>query len=463
MIINHESLQSICNDRWYRCKKNGTISLSLQISLKKRIILTKDVIIVRENNTLEFKETVDTNSFLKTICAYANYSGGTIIFGICDDGTKKGIDNPVAACLNLENKINDSIKPVPNYSLEINEDQTITLKVKKGMFAPYYYKGKTYKRNDSSTIEVDRLELNRLILEGMNQTYEEQVSQSQNLLFSQLEKEMSQKIGVDKITIDILRTLGLYKNGKYNNAAALIADENQYMGVDIIRYGKNINELMEREIYDSMSIFTMYHQTLKMFRKYYLFEKIEGSQRTQKEIIPKEAFRETLANALIHRLWDINSRIRVSMFANRIEITSPGGLPSEINEKEYLEGQVSFLRNPIIGNVFFRLGYVEMFGSGIKRIKESYNGVLVKPEFEVYDNSITVILPVSNLEIELTDDEELVLDVLSLNLKMSRMQIEEKTKLNKSKIIRVLNSLSEKGVVQKSGSGPNTKYVKVIN
>ena len=98
---------------------------------------------------------------------------------MCDDGIAKGIDDPNEACLNLENKINDSIKPVPFYTLEINKDNTITLEVKKGIYTPYFYKGKAYKRNDTATIEVDRLELNRLVLEGMSQTYEEQVVERQ--------------------------------------------------------------------------------------------------------------------------------------------------------------------------------------------------------------------------------------------------------------------------------------------
>lgn len=116
--------------------------------------------------------------------------------------------------------------------MEINADNTIILQVHKGPYTPYLYKGKAYKRNDSATIEIDRLELNRLVLEGINETYEEQQSSKQDLSFVQLEKELSEKLGNGKITADILRTLGLFANGKYNNAAALVADENQHMGIN---------------------------------------------------------------------------------------------------------------------------------------------------------------------------------------------------------------------------------------
>ena len=413
---------------------------------------------MKETKILEFKETTETSSFLKTVSAFANYSDGRIIFGMCDDGIAMGIDDPNEACLNLENKINDSIKPVPFYTLEIHNDNTITLEVKKGIYTPYFYKGKAYKRNDTATIEVDRLELNRLVLEGMNQTYEEQVSSKQDLTFLQLEKELSEKLGTDKITTDILKTLGLIKHDKYNNAAALIADRNEYLGIDIVRFGRNINELMNRSMCDNISIFQMYHHAMEFYEMYYTYEKIEGSKRVKKELVPSQAYREALANALVHRLWDINSRIRISMFEDRIEISSPGGLPSDLDEDEYLNGQISNLRNPIIGNIFFRLDYIEMFGSGIKRIKASYNDSLSKPEFKIFNNSIEVCLPIVESKTVISDDEQAIIDILSNSQKISRLQVEGIAGFTKSKTVRLLSSLNDKGIVLKSGSGPNTKY-----
>lgn len=415
---------------------------------------------MRESRYLEFKETVETNSFLKTVSAFANFDGGKIIFGIKDDGTTVGVINPVKACLNLENKINDSINPSPSFTLEISNDQTIVLEVFKGNYTPYLYKGKAYKRNDSSTIEVSRPELNQLILKGENQTFEEQVSPKQDLSFKELEKELSQSKGIGEITNDILRTLGLLDGSTFNNAAAIIADTNQFLGVDIIRFKDNINELMDRQTFDYTSIFNMYHQTLAIYQKYYCYEKIEGSKRIKKELVPKEAFREALANALVHRMWDFNSRVRISMFKDKIEISSPGGLPYSLSKEEYLDGQISLLRNPIIGNIFFRLGYIEMFGSGIKRIKDAYSDCLASPEFKIYDNSITVILPLSDKDISLAEDEKGLLERLPASSVLSRSQIEELTNYSKPKTIRILNSLTQKGLIQKTGSGPNVKYLK---
>lgn len=413
---------------------------------------------MRENKILEYKENIESNTFLKTISAFANYNDGKIIFGVCDDGSIVGVSNPIDACLRIENKINDSIKPIPSYTLDIEEDNSIVLSVFEGNFKPYLYKGKAYKRNDSSTVEVDRLELNRLVLEGLNQSYEEQDSPLQDLQFQTLEKELSKKLNIQHINTDILRTLGLLKNNTYNNAAALVADTNTYQGIDIIRFGDTINEIMDREILDHISILEMYHKSIDLYKKYYQYEKIEGNQRIQVDKIPEEAFREALANALVHRVWDVSSRIRISMFNNQIEITSCGGLPRSISEREFLDGQISFLRNPIIGNIFFRLNYIEMFGSGIRRIKNSYANFPRKPEFKIYENSILITLPTENEIYSLSDDENKIVSVLQSNLKLTRTQIESKTNFTKYKTIRILNSLIEKDIVIKSGTARNTKY-----
>ncbi|MBT9805861.1 AAA family ATPase, partial [Blautia wexlerae] len=195
---------------------------------------------MRESRTLEYKENLSSNTFLKTISAYANYGEGKIIFGINDQGNIIGITDPVNGCLNLENKINDSLSPVPEFRLEIQEN-TIVLTVYEGRYKPYLYKGKAYKRNDSSTVEVDRLEYNRLILEGCNQTFEEITSFNQQLTFAKLETEFIRVMGIEKINKDILKTLELYSDQSgFNNAAALLADDNQFTGIDIIRFGDTI-------------------------------------------------------------------------------------------------------------------------------------------------------------------------------------------------------------------------------
>ena len=414
---------------------------------------------MRENKRLEYKENMESGTFLKTISAYANYGGGKIIFGIADDGTVKGISKPEEACLNLENKINDSIKPVPEYSIEIGEDSTIILSVCEGPYKPYLYKGKAYKRYDSAATEVDRLEYGRLILEGQNQSYEELPSSMQELTFDRLEEELKKSLGITCLNKDILKTLELYSEKRgFNNAAALLADKNQFPGIDMIRFGSSIDEIMDRATFEHMSVLTQLSSCIEMFQTYYQYEKIEGVERKQIDKIPEKAFREAIANALVHRAWDVRASIKISMFEDRIEISSPGGLPAGIGREEYLNGQISVLRNPILGNVFFRLKYIEKFGTGIMRINRSYSNALEKPSYQIFENSIQVVLPVIASDEELSEKDKKILDIIRDKGTVSRSEIEKLAGTGKDSTIRSLNLLLKKHIIEKTGAGRGVKY-----
>lgn len=413
---------------------------------------------MRETRNLEFKQEI-TNSFLKTVSAYANYGTGRILFGILDNGTECGIINPAKACTDIENKINDSIDPVPSYTLSINEaNSVITLQVEEGIHKPYFYKSKAYVRNDSATIEVDRVELKRLILEGENSAYEELISEKQDLSFEILEHMLNERIGIDLFSLDTLKTLELYDNRKgYNIAAQLLSDKNNYPGIDIARFGESVNVILDRETFSNESILLQYEQAMKLFSKYYSYEEIKGSLREKKEIIPEAAFREVIANALVHRTWDVNTHINVSMFSDRIEVASPGGLPKGIDKEEYLMGGISIPRNYIIGNVFFRLKIIERFGTGIRRIKDLYSNSSIKPQFIVSDNMIKVILPAFSNKVNLSEDYTKVYEMLKKQ-SLASSAIISSTGFGKNKTVMILNELVEKGYIKKTGNGRGTKY-----
>ncbi|QIH75867.1 AAA family ATPase [Macrococcoides canis] len=411
-----------------------------------------------ENKTTEFKEKV-SNQFLKTVSAYANYGNGQIIFGVSDNGEYIGFENIQKIILDIENKINDSIIPSPDFTFSINRNNTICLEVAEGVHKPYLYKGKAYRRNDTATIEVDQLELKRLVLEGSNLSFEALEVKSTDLTFNTLSKLLMEKIHINVVSDDLFKTLGIIDmNGKYNNAASIVADRNNFSCIDIARFGHSINEILDRNRLSNISILSAYQTAIDSFERYYEYEKIEGMHRNSIEIIPKDAFREALANAIIHRHWDINSHINIAMFPDKIEITSPGGLPSGISEFDYLENNVSILRNPILANIFFRLGYIEMFGTGIKRIKSAYSQYKVKPQFFVSETSIKIILPVTNVLPKVTKDESIIMETLGSGYVLSSSEIVERTPFNKSKVIRLINHLCENGYVYKVGTGRGTKY-----
>lgn len=164
-----------------------------------------------------------------------------------------------------------------------------------------------------------------------------------------------------------------------------------------------------------------------------------------------------MLNALVHREWDTRANVSISMFADRVEVISPGPLPSGISESEYVNSRISLPRNPILANVCFTLRYIEKFGTGTARIRESYAHCPRKPAFVVRDNSVSVILPVIE-DVSLTYDEQQIVDALSGGKVLSRNDLQKLAGFEKDKTIRLLNSLVEKGLVDKRGEGRSVRY-----
>lgn len=416
---------------------------------------------MRESKNLEFKEMV-SGTYLKTVSAFANYGDGEILFGVSDDGEAVGLEDPTGDCLRIENAINDGISPRPDFEIEVDSrTSVVTLRVFEGPEKPYLYRSKAYRRSDTSTVEVDSFELKRLVLEGSNLTFDEAKSPHQTFSFSSLANALEEKVGIGVFNEDTLKTLGLLSaKGDFNNAAALLADKNDFPGIDMARFGQDVNNILDRSTCAGLSVLVQLASALEMFDRYYSYERIEGFKRENRERIPREAFREAVANALVHRMWDVSAHIRISMFDNRVEIVSPGGLPRGVTTEDYLSGNLSILRNPVLASVFFRLGIIEQFGTGIRRIRESYARTGTRPRFEIAGGSITVVLPVTDAEPLLDADEKAIMSLLLPGRLLSRSQISDACGFGRDKTLRVLKQLEKKNLVVVQGAGRGTRYTR---
>ena len=121
----------------------------------------------------------------------------------------------------------------------------------------------------------------------------------------------------------------------------------------------------------------------------------------------------------------------------------------------------SIPRNRIICNVFLRLKMIERFGTGIRRIGETYRDYVMKPQYIVTDNMIKVILPVlTKSEEVLGDTEKLILKILKENgpKSLSSTTIAQKAELGKTRIVALLNKMNQDGYIQKTGVGRGTGY-----
>lgn len=429
------------------------------------VIIVSEVIDVKlsESKTIELKEKY-TKSLLKTVSAFSNYHDGTIYIGINDKGDVVGCPMINEEKIGIENTINTTITPKPFFDmniLEIEDKKILEIIIYKGDSGPYYYQNTAYMRNDTSTIPVDGSNLTRLLLNSKNLTYDQLKVDKIDLSFKYLENKLSSILNVEEVNKAILTTLGLYSDNAYNNGALLLADSggiNQSF-VDIARFKLDTNTFLDRRRFENQSLLQYFDQVISDFEaRYPSYQIIEGIHRITKEQIPLIAFREAVTNAMIHRDYLLNSGVQIAMFENRIEIVSPGGLPAGMDEEEFYRGLTSLSRNPIIANVFFRLKLIEQFGTGVKRIIDSYKHYKINPSFDIQKSQIRIILPVTNFDYSKLEKKEAIISYLNAYPKSSRQSIEHAVEIEKSSLIRRLNELNELGIVAKSGNGPSTVY-----
>jgi ATP-dependent DNA helicase RecG len=353
----------------------------------------------------------------------------------------------------------------------------LVLKVYKGDYTPYLLNQKAYKRIDTSTIEVDRHGYEALVLQGRNLSFEELNCAHQNLEFEIFEKKLKNTLKVRALSNDLLITLGLKKNGNYTNAAGLLSDHNpvEFSDLQLIAYETiSVREIKDRLALNTQSVLEQYDHCLNFYHKHINSgEVIEGAYRQSIEEVPLVAFREAVADAILHRDYSRPGDVRIEIYQDRIEVTSPGGLPIGISEEEYIEGRISVPRNRILAEIFYRLKIIEKLATGVRRIKEYYQDYKVKPEFHISENSIQVILPKISRSVEqdgdsalqllglLNEQERKLYGYIQKTGSITRIDAENFLGLKKSQTFEVIKQLKKLRLIVQTGNARTTKY-KVI-
>lgn len=420
-----------------------------------------------ETKQRELKRELFDNIY-KTVAAFANGDGGEIVIGI-DEKKQEivGVVDYVDLKLKIENKINDLITPRPRYeisAISYNDKIILEVLVYPGTSTPYLYRGIAYQRSDTSTIPVDQMTLVELSLKGKNISYDQLETDKKDLKFLILEKKLKSVRQILNFNRDILMTLGLFTNNKYNVAAELFADENNLvsLGIDVVRFGNTISEFVDRRTIVGKSILFQYDEAIEMFTKHYPeINSIEGLKRVKRQPVPYEAYREAIANAIAHRNYLINSQIKIEMHNNRIEITSPGGLPNGLTKENYLNDNLSIPRNTIITQVLYTLGIIEKFGTGIRRINDAYFSYSKKPNYIIKDTFIKVILPNVLFNDDNMNESTRVLNLIDIKVEITRQDIEALLGINKTKAVEILKKLMDNNLVESYGTGKNIMYKKV--
>ena len=181
----------------------------------------------------------------------------------------------------------------------------------------------------------------------------------------------------------------------------------------------------------------------------------------------KTAVREALSNSLVHREYSLRASTLISLYADRIEFTSIGGLVNGVTLKDVMMG-ISVCRNVKLANVFYRLELIEAYGTGILKIMEAYSGTGKEPQIETSDNAFKIILPNLNAHADPNEPgarqnggspEEAVIALAKKQNSFTRKDVEEELGISQSACGRMLKQMAQRGQIIQEGKGRNTHYL----
>ena len=459
---------------------------------------------IGEGTLYDKKEKLEINkpkSWLKTVSAFANGLGGTLIFGISDKDEIIGLDNYKKDSENISEIIKTKIEPLPKVTLKhylIEDKNIIILFVHSGKETPYYFTEgghqTAYIRLGNESIPAKNNDLINLILKGKNRSYDslETNIKKDNVSFTKLKSLYYLKTG-NEFTDSDLESFGLVNKDSFlTNAGALLADEpiikhsrifcTRWNGLDMT---SGIEEALNDSEFEGSILLLL--QNTENFIKVNTKKKWKKGNESRIEMpdYPERAIQEVLVNAIIHRDYAvIGSEIHIDIYDDRIEIYSPGGMfdGSFIQEQNIMEIS-SLRRNPIIADLFNRIHLMERRGSGLKKIISSYKNAInytqeKEVEFKSTQKDFKVILKNLNYKVAIksgdkmaiksgdkvaikSQDEQLekILEYIKKYNNCKTSDIENLLSVKSSRARKLLSILVSEKKIQALGQNKNRYYV----
>ena len=428
-----------------------------------------------ESETVELKSTVVAD-MCKEVIAFANTKGGTIYIGVENDGTVIGVDSADRVILQINHMVRDSIKPdvtmFVRYETQIvDRKQIVAVTIQKGTDRPYYLGSKglkpsgVYVRNGTSADPATDTAIRKMIKETDGDSFEAMRSLEQNLTFQATEAQFARR----NVPYDAakMQTLGMVsKDGMYTNVALLLSEQcpstikaATFAGVDrsVFQDRREFTGSLFQQMEDLYAYLDLHNQTKAMF---------EGLYRTDIRDYPEEALRETLMNSLVHRDYSFSASTLVSIYDDRIEFVSVGGLPTGISLDDIMLG-LSVCRNPKLAAIFYRLQLIEAYGTGMPKIMGAYSGTGLEPKIEVTNNAFKITLPNRNaarkadtVSNACKSNEDMILNLIAQNGHVVRSDVDQLLDVSQTTASRILKRMVEEGLIYQDGRGRKTKYKK---
>ncbi len=429
--------------------------------------------VFQESETVELK-TIIVDDIKKEIIAFANCQGGKIYIGVQDNGEVIGMDDPDGAALQISNMVRDAIKPdltmfLHYETLKIGAKSIIAVDIQRGTERPYYIAKKglrpegVYVRQGYSSVPATDTAIRRMVKETDGDSFVEMRSLEQDLTFEAAQKEFSERnilFGpIQMKTLSIMSQDGIYTNlglllseqCVHTIKAAVFEGTSQSVFKDRKEFSGSLFKQMGA-VYDYIDF---HNQTRSTFDKL---------RRIDTRDYPEVAVREALLNSLVHREYSFRASTLISIYSDRIEFTSIGGLVSGVTLKDVLMG-ISVCRNTKLANIFYRLELIEAYGTGMRKIMNAYEGIGKTPQIETSDNAFKIILPNLNaqteqkqLSTEGDSQEEGVIQLVRKQGMVTRKEVEKLLGIGQTTSGRLLKKMIKNGQLVQVGKGKSTCY-----
>lgn len=422
----------------------------------------------------------------KEILAFANCNGGTIYVGVSDHGEILGLEDIDASTLQISNMVRDSIKPditmfIHYEALEYEGKSIIAIHIQRGSHRPYYLSKKglrpegVYIRQGYSSVPASDTAIRQMIKESDGDSFEEMRSINQELSFDALKQEFeTRKIPFAQAQ---MQTLHIQSTDKlYTNLGLLLSDQCPYsikLAVfendteTVFKDRREFSGSLMQQLHDIYDYIDFHNQVHASFHKLL---------RIDNRDYPEVAVREALLNSLVHRDYSFHAATLISIYPHCMEFVTLGGLPTGLELADIKLG-ISVCRNPHLADVFYRLQLIEAYGTGIKKIMDSYFGKWKQPSIICSNNAFKIVLPNTNAEHVKEDSvyysvdssslapsatfpsaEEQILQVLSAQKEITRKEVQELLEVSQSTAGRILKTMVNRGQIIKLGGSLTTRY-----
>ena len=416
-----------------------------------------------EDEYTEFKSQF-TPKMIKGIVAFLNTKGGSMYLGIDDSGKVLGLSDLDGQANSSVSCIADNIRPDPMMFVSLDNvvmdsHPIIRIKISEGCEKPYYWKEKGLKeggvfiRRGPNSIPASDSLIVQMIRESQSTPYESMPSLEQNLTF-EYASDIFEHAGL-KFEIPQMQSLGLMDGEMYTNLAFMLSDQFS-QGIKMAVFEDEFKSGFLDRSETSGSLLRQYDEAFDFVNKHNNRRAIiDGKYRKDVRDYPEEAAREAIVNAIVHRDYAISGSTLISMFSDRMTISSIGRIVKGLDLDDIILG-TSSRRNEKLASVMYRLGYMEAYGTGIPRIMGLYRDSIRKPSIETSSNLFKITLPKMQLNHDNSDED--MMSAYSRGDVFTRSDLQDRFGLSRSRAYDVIRESLEKGSIEQVGSGRSTEY-----